>query len=174
MTGMKQNREADLDAYLDNMPFSRRHSGPLLSFQLPQAWRTSLHSTAPVLPNRGHAAAGLFQWTPPEFRWMRQEFPKATAPWVIPYYHHPVFNAGASPCAQHARTTALMPLFQAAHVHVVFNGHEHNFQVSESNQLSFGIRFITSGAGGELRQGSVRGKNEGFEYCRLGAAEPFF
>jgi hypothetical protein len=39
----------------------------------------------------------------------------------------------------------------------VFNGHEHNFQMSENNDISEGIRFITSGAGGELRTGNVQG-----------------
>ena len=46
-------------------------------------------------------------------------------------------------------------LFASSGVKVVFNGHEHNFQMSEANDASHGIRFITSGAGGELRTGSV-------------------
>ncbi len=41
---------------------------------------------------------------------------------------------------------------------VVFNGHEHNFQVSEANDKTSGIHFIISGAGGELRTGDVRKK----------------
>jgi hypothetical protein len=36
---------------------------------------------------------------------------------------------------------------------VVFSGHEHNFQFSE---LLEGIRYVVSGAGGELRDSDVR------------------
>jgi hypothetical protein len=49
-------------------------------------------------------------------------------------------------------------LFAASGVKVVFNGHEHNFQVSEANDKTSGIHFIISGAGGELRTGDVRKK----------------
>ena len=51
-----------------------------------------------------------------------------------------------------------MNLFAASGVKVVFNGHEHNFQVSEANAETSGIHFIVSGAGGELRTGDVRKK----------------
>jgi hypothetical protein len=46
--------------------------------------------------------------------------------------------------------------FKKAGVKVAFSGHEHNFQVSDVNEASRGIRFIVSGAGGELRTGDVR------------------
>ena len=41
---------------------------------------------------------------------------------------------------------------------VSFQGHEHNFQISHANEPARGIRFITSGAGGELRSGDVQRK----------------
>ena len=40
---------------------------------------------------------------------------------------------------------------------VVFTGHEHNFQFSFKNSATGDIRYIVSGAGGELRGGNVRG-----------------
>jgi hypothetical protein len=43
-------------------------------------------------------------------------------------------------------------------VKVVFNGHEHNFQWSEQNGATRGVRYVTSGAGGQLQAGDVRPK----------------
>jgi hypothetical protein len=47
-------------------------------------------------------------------------------------------------------------LFRKHGVRVVFNGHEHNFQYSHRNGKTGDIRYVISGAGGELRQGDVR------------------
>jgi hypothetical protein len=88
---------------------------------------------------------------------MQQEFAKPKPLWVIPFYHHPVFNAGPLHAPSLRELQHWVDLFAANGVKVVFNGHEHNLQVSESNEISKGIRFITSGAGGELRTGTVLG-----------------
>jgi hypothetical protein len=40
-------------------------------------------------------------------------------------------------------------------VKVVFTGHEHNYQFSELDESTGGVRYIISGAGGELRSGDV-------------------
>ena len=42
-------------------------------------------------------------------------------------------------------------------VQVVFNGHEHNLQLSERNDHTGGIQYIVSGSGGSLRTGKVSG-----------------
>ena len=39
---------------------------------------------------------------------------------------------------------------------VVFQGHEHNYQVSLADAATSGIRFFITGSGGQLRSGNVR------------------
>jgi tartrate-resistant acid phosphatase type 5 len=154
--GNETESRGDLDAYLDNMPFPGGTPGRYYHFNYGElAEFFALDSTRNTESGQPRPA---YSDDTPQFKWMRQEFPKATAPWVIPYYHHPAFNAGPLHVPAMRELRHWMPLFVAAHVNVVFNGHEHNFQVSEANDLSFGIRFITSGAGGELRPGNVRKK----------------
>jgi hypothetical protein len=67
-----------------------------------------------------------------------------------------MFNAGPRHISSYRDLSPWLRLFQNAGVKVVFNGHEHNFQMSQVNDRSGGIRFVTSGAGGELRLGAVQ------------------
>jgi tartrate-resistant acid phosphatase type 5 len=70
----------------------------------------------------------------------------ANARWRIPFCHHPPFSAGP----RHKNTDRMEPLtrlFENAGVRAVFSGHEHNFQHSEVN----GISYLVSGAAGKLR-----------------------
>jgi hypothetical protein len=89
---------------------------------------------------------------------MQIEFAKPHPLWVIPFFHHPPFTAGPLHAASYDQLKHWVRLFAASGVKVVFNGHEHNFQVSEANDKTSGIHFIISGAGGELRTGDVRKK----------------
>jgi hypothetical protein len=50
-----------------------------------------------------------------------------------------------------------MDLMKRHGVKVSFAGHEHNFQFSKKNSTTGDIRYVLSGAGGELRTGNVRG-----------------
>ena len=152
--GNETENRRDLDAYLDNFPFPGdkparyyhfTYGGLAEFFSLDSTRNTESGPSQP-----GYLEGGA------EFQWMKQEFAKANAPWVIPFYHHPVFNAGPLHAPNLRDLAHWLPVFRAAHVRVVFNGHEHNFQMSEADDLSYGIRFITSGAGGELRPGDVR------------------
>ncbi len=90
-----------------------------------------------------------------EFRWMSAAMPTSKALWKIPYFHHPPFNAGPRHLPYLHQLEPWLELFQRCGVKVVFNGHEHNFQFSEVGNLSRGIEFVISGAGGELRGGNV-------------------
>jgi hypothetical protein len=89
---------------------------------------------------------------------MQTEFAKPHPPWVIPFFHHPPFTAGPLHSASLEQLQHWVKLFAASGVKVVFNGHEHNLQISESSDRTSGISFIVSGAGGELRTGSLQGK----------------
>ncbi len=87
---------------------------------------------------------------------MQTEFAKPHPLWVIPFFHHPPFTAGPLHSASLEQLQHWVNLFAASGVKVVFNGHEHNFQVSEANDRTSGICFIVSGAGGELRTGNPK------------------
>ena len=51
-----------------------------------------------------------------------------------------------------------MDLFERSGVKTVFTGHEHNLQISEDSAATGHIRYIVSGAGGQLRAGDVTKK----------------
>ena len=91
-----------------------------------------------------------------EYKWLEEEFSHSQAPWKIPYFHHPPFNAGPGHGASLKPLQAFVDLFGRAGVKVVFNGHEHNFQWSEQDQATRGVRYVISGAGGQLRIGDIR------------------
>ena len=85
---------------------------------------------------------------------------ESQVPWKIPYFHHPPFNAGPRHPAVAKELSHFIDLFNKHGVKVVFTGHEHNFQYSEKSPATGDIRYVVSGAGGELRSGNVRGAME--------------
>jgi len=96
-----------------------------------------------------------------QFAWMKAALAESKAAWKVPYYHHAVFNAGPRHAPSERELKHWVQLFSQTGVKVAFNGHEHNFQYSEVNQRSGGVRFVTSGAGGELRAGGIQNKMSG-------------
>ncbi len=153
--GNETESHRDLPAYLDNFPFPGDKPGRYYDFTYGGlAEFFGLDSTRNTTSGSPRPA---YMETGEEFRWMQQEFAKPKPLWVIPFYHHPAFNAGPLHAPSIRDLQHWVDLFHANGVKVVFNGHEHNFQMSEANELSEGIRFITSGAGGELRPGNVQG-----------------
>jgi tartrate-resistant acid phosphatase type 5 len=96
----------------------------------------------------------LFEF-PKHWDFIEQSFPAAGPhpTWRIPFAHHPVYSAGP----QHHNTRAmqqLVPLFARSNVHVMFTGHEHNFQHSRTP----GFDHFVTGAAGKLR----RARPDGF------------
>jgi hypothetical protein len=152
--GNETESHRDLPAFLDNFPFPGGKPGRYYAFNFGGLAKfVALDSTKNTEsgPQRPFYLEDGVQ-----FQWMKKEFAKPHPGWIIPYYHHPIFNAGPfHPPALHDLQHWL-DLFGASGVKVAFSGHEHNFQVSEANALSHGIRFVVSGAGGELRPGSVQ------------------
>ncbi len=152
--GNETEHHADLGAQLDNFPFpggkpARYYSftyGDLAKFVALDSTRNT--ESGPARPAYLEDSA--------EFHWMQSEFSKPHPAWIIPYFHHPLFTAGPEHAPSLNALRHWLKLFSESGVKVVFNGHEHNFQVSEADQRTGGITFITSGAGGELRTGRVR------------------
>lgn len=64
--------------------------------------------------------------------------------WRIPFFHNPPFSAGPVHHNDDDVKSDLVPKFERAKVRAVFCGHEHNFQHSVYNDISY---FVTGGAG---------------------------
>jgi hypothetical protein len=154
--GNETEKRGDLAAILDNFPYPKDKSARYYKFTyggLAEFFgldSTKNSETGPPQP--------AYLENSEQFHWMQTEFAKPHPLWVIPFFHHPPFTAGPLHAASYGQLRHWVTLFGASGVKVVFNGHEHNFQVSEANQQTGGIHFIVSGAGGELRAGDVRTK----------------
>lgn len=151
--GNETESHRDLAAFLDNMPFPGGNPARYYKFTYGGlAEFIGLDSTKNTESGRQYP-----NYLPDgeQSQWLRQQLNQPKPAWVIPYYHHPVFNGGPLHTPSLHDLQHWLDLFGVSGVKVVFNGHEHNFQMSESNALSHGVRFITSGAGGELRAGDI-------------------
>jgi hypothetical protein len=152
--GNETERQGDLPAILDNFAFPQNKPARYYDFTyggLAQFF--ALDSTKNT--ESGPARAGYLEDSQ-QFHWMQTEFAKPHPLWVIPFFHHPPFTAGPLHSASLEQLQHWVKLFAASGVKVVFNGHEHNLQVSEASDRTSGICFIVSGAGGELRTGNPK------------------
>jgi hypothetical protein len=154
--GNETEKRGDLAAILDNFPYPQNKPARYYKFSYADlAEFFALDSTKNTETGPPQAA---YLENSEQFHWMQTEFAKPHPAWVIPFFHHPPFTAGPLHAASYDQLRQWVSLFGASGVKVVFNGHEHNFQVSEANQQTGNINFIVSGAGGELRAGDVRKK----------------
>jgi tartrate-resistant acid phosphatase type 5 len=91
---------------------------------------------------------------PRHLDWLTEAFTAPSPPrWRIPFSHHPVYCAGPSHGNDTEMLETLVPLFAQGQVRLVLAGHEHNFQVSRVD----GVTFVVSGAGGNLREDQPEG-----------------
>lgn len=154
--GNETEKRADLDAMLDNFAYPAGKPGAYYDFtygDLAQFFALDSTRNAESGPSRPAYLEDSAQ-----FHWMQVEFAKPHPPWIVPFFHHPMFTAGPEHPSSLEQLRHWFRLFAASGVRVVFSGHEHNFQVSEANQETAGMTFIVSGAGGELRTGNVERK----------------
>jgi len=153
--GDASESHGDLAAYLDNFFFPAPRPSRYYSFNFGGlAELFALDSTDNSSPERRviYAPEGR------QFQWLRRALADSKAPWKIAYFHNPPFNAGPGHGADLEKLRTFVDLFGQAGVKVVFNGHEHNFQWSEQDAATRGVRYVISGAGGSLRTGDVRQK----------------
>jgi tartrate-resistant acid phosphatase type 5 len=92
-----------------------------------------------------------------QYKWLQTNLSQSQVPWKITYIHHPPYNAGPRHPAAANELSHFIELMKRHGVKVSFSGHEHNFQFSKKNSTTGNIRFVLSGAGGELRTGNVTG-----------------
>lgn len=148
-----ENRD-DLTAYLDNFFFPGNNPSRYYEFSYANLVDFfALDSTKNTMsggPSPAYAADSA------QTAWLRQHLAASKAPWKIPYFHHPPFNAGPLHPSAVTVLRHWVDMFVSSGVKVVFSGHEHNFQFTEVSADTFNIRFIVSGAGGELRPADVR------------------
>jgi len=153
--GNETEQRGDLPAILDNFAFPQSKPARYYTFTYGELAKfVALDSTKNT---EDGAARPMYLEGSEEFRWMQTEFAKTHPPWVIPYFHHPPYTAGPLHASSMDQLRHWVNLFAASGVKVVFNGHEHNFQASDPAGTN-GIEFFISGAGGELRGGSVKKK----------------
>ena len=150
--GNESEKRADLPAILDNFPYPQDKPARYYKFtygDLAEFFALDSTKNSETGPSRP-----VYLENGDEFRWMQAEFAKPHPQWVIPFFHHPPFTAGPLHASSYEQLKHWVRLFAASGVQVVFNGHEHNFQVSEANQNTSGIHFIISGAGGNFAPGT--------------------
>ena len=151
--GNASENRGDLAVYLDNFFFqdgkphrwySFNYGGLAEFFALDSTDNSEEGRRAPVYLSDGE-----------ESKWLRDHLPESKALWRIPYFHHPPFNAGPRHPPYLESLRHWVDLFEKSGTKVVFSGHEHNFQFSAANAGTRGIRWVISGAGGELRAANV-------------------
>ena len=151
--GNESESRADLAVYLDNFFFPGMKAARHYSFSFGGlaeffALDTTLNTTnGPPLPAYGPDSA--------QFRWLKEALPRSRAQWKIPYFHHPAYGGGPRHEPSLGALNHLVKVFEDSGVKVAFSGHEHNFQFSNAEKTK-GIRFVVTGAGGELRTGDIR------------------
>jgi predicted MPP superfamily phosphohydrolase len=158
--GNESERRGDLALQLDNFFYPGNRPARWYHFQFGGLLDLVALDTTRNTETGGKKDA----WAPDgaQTAWARAEFAKLTLPWRIVFQHHPIFNAGPRHHKENneARMKHFLDLFEKGRVQAVFSGHEHNFQVSERNARSRGIRFFVTGAGGELRDQEVVSNQE--------------
>ena len=156
--GNETEQRGDLGAILDNFAFPQSKPARYYTFTYANLAKfVALDSTKNT---ESGAARPMYLEGSDEFHWMQSEFAKPHPAWVIPFFHHPPYTAGPLHASSVDQLRHWVSLFAASGVKVVFNGHEHNFQASDPADTN-GVEFFISGAGGELRSGSVRKKMKG-------------
>ena len=154
--GNATEARGDLPAFLDNFFFPNDKPSRFYRFRFADLADffalDSTDNTESGPPRPAYLEGGE------QFTWMKAQMAQSNVPWRIPYFHHPPFSAGPRHAASYRALAHWVRLFESNGVKVVFSGHEHNFQFSQVNEQTGGIRFIVSGAGGELRPGDVRGR----------------
>lgn len=153
--GNETESRGDLPVYLDNFFFPSHEPSRYYRFSyggLADFFALDSTANSETGPPRPAYAKGGDQHS-----WLESNLSDSKVPWKIPYFHHPIFNAGPRHPAAADEMAHFVDLFKKNGVKVVFSGHEHNFQFSKKNAETGNIRYFVSGAGGELRTGDIRG-----------------
>ncbi len=153
--GNASENRGDLFTYLDNFFFPENRLARWYTFtygNLAQFFALDSTNNTEVGP-----ATPAWRADGPQTLWLQQTLGASQAMWKIPYFHHPPYTAGPEHPPSLKDLKSWVDLFGKDRVQVVFSGHEHNFQFSNTAETG-GILYVVSGSGGELRRGDVRRK----------------
>jgi hypothetical protein len=153
--GNETENRADLAAYLDNFFFPAHV--PSRYYRFSYGGLADFFALDSTTNSESGPPRPAYRKDDEQFKWLQANLGGSRVPWKIPYFHHPPFNAGPRHPAAGAELSHFLDLFKRSGVKVSFSGHEHNFQFSKKNGQTGNIRYVLSGAGGELRTGDVRG-----------------
>ena len=81
-----------------------------------------------------------------QFAWLEETLAANTQPWLFVTFHIPPYSSSIDAREGAIRRT-LTPLFEQYGVDVVFNGHHHNYERNEVNDVTY---VVTGGGGGTL------------------------
>jgi hypothetical protein len=167
--GNETESRADLPAYLDNFFFPPPHT-PSRYYRFSYGGMADFFALDTTTNSESGPPRPAYSKDGDQHKWFAKNLGDSQVPWKIPFLHHPFFNAGPRHPAVAQEFTHFLDVMKRRGVKVVFTGHEHNFQFSKKNGETGDIRFIVSGAGGELRTGDVRGQMdrsqiEGWSRC---------
>lgn len=88
----------------------------------------------------------------PQLAWIDEALTRASEPWKIVYFHHPIYSDGDRHGSNVELRVILEPLLVRHGVDVVFSGHEHIYERTTPQQ---GITYFVEGSSGQLRKGGV-------------------
>jgi hypothetical protein len=88
---------------------------------------------------------GYGDYTPgqPQYEWLVSDLARTSKPWKFVFFHIPPYSSGGHGSDLNVRQ-ALCPLFEQYGVAIVFNGHDHDYERSVAN----GVTYIVTGGGG--------------------------
>jgi hypothetical protein len=84
--------------------------------------------------------------------WAERTLRESSAPWKIVYHHHVIYSSGIRHGSDLTLRKTLEPVYTAANVTAVFQGHDHFYERTIPQQ---GIVYFVTGAGGKLRKWGV-------------------
>lgn len=82
-----------------------------------------------------------------QYQWLEQTLAKNTQPWLFVFFHKPPYSAEYEGQSEAFIRSRLTPLFEEYGVKLVFSGHNHNYQRSHVNGITY---LVTGGGGGDL------------------------
>jgi predicted phosphodiesterase len=79
--------------------------------------------------------------------WLQADLAATHQPWKFVFYHQAIYSSGPHGYESYiiGKRAVLAPIFEANHVDVVFNGHDHDYERTQSIN---GVVYIVSGGGG--------------------------
>lgn len=152
--GDESENRGDLAAYLDNFFFSG--FSPARYYRFSYGGLVDFFALDSTLNSEDGSLRPAYAQGGDQHQWLQKNLAQSEVRWKIPYLHHPPFTAGPRHAASNRDLAHFLDAFRQYGVKVVFTGHEHNFQFSMQNAATNEIRYVVSGAGGELRTGNVR------------------